>query len=170
MPVSVDHLIERDGPSCGWCGRELWRRDLTLEHVVPRSRGGHMTEENALVACRRCNKRRGSKPVDAYVREPVIEVGKLVVDLQKRSVTMAGSSVHLTPHQFDLLRVLALNAGKLLTHRQLLQEVWGPGYADAANLLQVNVSQLRRKIEPDRGHPRYLLTETGAGYRLVEPV
>ncbi len=102
--------------------------------------------------------------------EPVIEVGKLVVDLQKRSVTMAGSSVHLTPHQFDLLRVLALNAGKLLTHRQLLQEVWGPGYADAANLLQVNISQLRRKIEPDRGHPRYLLTETGAGYRLVEPV
>ena len=100
----------------------------------------------------------------------MIEVGKLVVDLQKRSVTMAGGPVHLTPHQFDLLRVLALNAGKLLTHRQLLQEVWGPGYADAANLLQVNVSQLRQKIEPDRGHPRYLLTETGAGYRLVEPV
>ena len=69
MPVTVDHLIERDGPGCVWCGRELWRRDLTLEHVVPRSRGGHMTEENALVACRRCNRRRGSRPVDAYVRE-----------------------------------------------------------------------------------------------------
>jgi two-component system KDP operon response regulator KdpE len=101
--------------------------------------------------------------------EPVVEIGELVVDLQKRSVTMAGKPVHLTPHQFDLLRVLALNAGKLLTQRQLLQEVWGPGYADAANLLQVNVSQLRRKLEPDRAHPRYLLTETGAGYRLVEP-
>ena len=101
--------------------------------------------------------------------EPVIEVGELVVDLQKREVRMAGKPVHLTPHQFDLLRVLALNAGKLLTQRQLLQEVWGPGYADAANLLQVNVSQLRRKIEPDRAQPRYLLTETGAGYRLVEP-
>jgi two-component system KDP operon response regulator KdpE len=101
--------------------------------------------------------------------EPVVEIGELVVDLQKRSVTMAGKGVHLTPHQFDLLRVLALNAGKLLTQRQLLQEVWGPGYADAANLLQVNVSQLRRKIEPDRANPRYLLTETGAGYRLVEP-
>ena len=63
---------------------------------------------------------------------------------------MAGKPVHLTPHQFDLLRVLALNVGKLLTQRQLLQEVWGPGYSDAANLLQVNVSQLRRKIEPDR--------------------
>ena len=69
MPVKVEQLIERDGPSCVWCGRELWRRDLTLEHVVPRSRGGHMTAENAVVACRTCNKRRGSKPVDAYVRE-----------------------------------------------------------------------------------------------------
>jgi two-component system, OmpR family, KDP operon response regulator KdpE len=101
--------------------------------------------------------------------EPVIEVGDLVVDLQKREVRMAGTPVHLTPHQYDLLRVLALNAGKLLTQRQLLQEVWGPGYTDAVNLLQVNVSQLRRKIEPNRAHPEYLLTETGAGYRLVEP-
>jgi two-component system, OmpR family, KDP operon response regulator KdpE len=101
--------------------------------------------------------------------EPVIEIGELVVDLAQRSVRMTGEPVHLTPHQFDLLRVFALNAGKLLTQKQLLQEVWGPGYADAANLLQVNVSQLRRKIEPDRASPRYLLTETGAGYRLVEP-
>jgi len=101
--------------------------------------------------------------------EPVVGVGELVVDLANRSVTMAGKPIHLTPHQFDLLRVFALNVGKLLTHRQLLQEVWGPGYTNAANLLQVNVSQLRRKIEPDRTRPRYLLTETGAGYRLVEP-
>jgi two-component system KDP operon response regulator KdpE len=101
--------------------------------------------------------------------EPVIEVGDLVVDLEKREVRMAGKPVHLTPRQYDLLRFLALNVGKLLTQRQLLQEVWGPGYADAANLLQVNVSQLRRKLEPDRANPRYLLTETGAGYRLVEP-
>jgi len=101
--------------------------------------------------------------------EPVVEVGELVVDLAKRAVTIAGKPVHLTPHQFDLLRVFALNVGKLLTHRQLLQEVWGPGYTDAANLLQVNVSQLRRKIEPDRTQPRYLVTEMGAGYRLVEP-
>jgi len=101
--------------------------------------------------------------------EPVVQVGELVVDLANRAVTMAGRPVHLTPHQFDLLRVLALNVGKLLTQRQLLEEVWGPGYVGAANLLQVNVSQLRRKIEPERTHPRYLLTETGAGYRLVEP-
>jgi two-component system KDP operon response regulator KdpE len=101
--------------------------------------------------------------------DPVIEVGELVVDLEKRVVTVAGAPVHLTPHQFELLRVLAVNRGKLLTHRALLTEVWGPGYGDASNLLHVNVSQLRRKIEPDRGRPRYLLTEPGAGYRLVEP-
>jgi len=69
VTLQVEDLIERDGATCVWCGRELWRRDLTREHVVPRSRGGHMTEENALVACRPCNRRRGSRPVDAYVRE-----------------------------------------------------------------------------------------------------
>ena len=69
MPLNVDELIERDGPSCVWCGRSLWRRDLTVEHVVPRSRGGHLVSENALVACRACNRRRGSRPVDAYVRD-----------------------------------------------------------------------------------------------------
>jgi len=82
---------------------------------------------------------------------------------------MAGKPIHLTPHQFDLLRVLALNPGKLLTQRALLQEVWGPAYVGESNLLHVNVSQLRRKIEPDRAQPRYLLTEPGAGYRLVDP-
>ena len=101
--------------------------------------------------------------------EPVITIGELVVDLQKRSVSVAGENVHLTPHQYELLRLFALNEGKLLTHRMLLQEVWGPGYDGAANLLHVNVSQLRRKIEPDRARPRYLLTEAGAGYRLVNP-
>ena len=101
--------------------------------------------------------------------EPVITIGELVVDLQKRAVGMAGKPVHLTPHQFELLRVFALNEGKLLTHRMLLQEVWGPTYGNESNLLQVNVSQLRRKLEPDRANPRYLLTEPGAGYRLVDP-
>jgi two-component system KDP operon response regulator KdpE len=101
--------------------------------------------------------------------EPVIRLDELVVDLEKRSVSVAGTPVHLTPHQFDLLRVLALNPGKLLTQRALLQEVWGPAYLGESNLLHVNVSQLRRKIEPDRAQPRYLLTEPGAGYRLVDP-
>jgi two-component system KDP operon response regulator KdpE len=101
--------------------------------------------------------------------EPVITIGELVVDLQRHAVSVAGAPVHLTPHEFELLRVFAVNEGKLLTHRTLLQEVWGPGYDGAANLLHVNVSQLRRKIEPDRARPRYLLTEPGAGYRLVDP-
>jgi len=101
--------------------------------------------------------------------EPVIRLGELVVDLEKRSVSVGGTPVHLTPHQFDLLRVLALNPGKLLTQRALLQEVWGPAYVGESNLLHVNVSQLRRKIEPDRAQPRYVLTEQGAGYRLVDP-
>ena len=100
---------------------------------------------------------------------PVLEIGDLVVDLDKRSVAIAGEPVHLTPHEFELLRVLAANEGKLLTHRSLLQEVWGPGYGNESNLLHVNISQLRRKIEPDRARPRYLLTEPGAGYRLVTP-
>jgi two-component system, OmpR family, KDP operon response regulator KdpE len=100
---------------------------------------------------------------------PVIAVGNLEVDLEKREVRVNGKAVHLTPHQFDLLRLFARNEGKLLTHRTILQEVWGPGYDGASNLLHVNVSQLRRKIEPDPVRPRYLLTEAGAGYRLVDP-
>jgi len=101
--------------------------------------------------------------------EPVLAIGELELDLEKRELRVRGKPVHLTPHQFDLLRVLAVNQGKLLTHRTILQEVWGPGYGTESNLLHVHVSQLRRKIEPDPARPRYLLTETGAGYRLVDP-
>ena len=101
--------------------------------------------------------------------EPVLTIGELELDLEKRELRVAGKPVHLTPHQFDLLRVLASNEGKLLTHRAILQEVWGPGYGSESNLLHVHVSQLRRKIEPDPARPRYLLTEPGAGYRLVDP-
>lgn len=67
--VTVESLVVRDGPGCVWCGREPWRRDLTLEHVVPRARGGHLVPENAVLACGRCNARRGARPADAYVRE-----------------------------------------------------------------------------------------------------
>ncbi len=101
--------------------------------------------------------------------EPVLTVGELELDLEKRELRVGGKPVHLTPHQFDLLRVLAINEGKLLTHRAILQEVWGPGYGSESNLLHVHVSQLRRKIEPDPARPRHLLTEPGAGYRLVDP-
>jgi two-component system, OmpR family, KDP operon response regulator KdpE len=101
--------------------------------------------------------------------EPLVRVGQLEIDLGQQELRVAGQPVHLTPHQFDLLRVFARNVGKLMTHRMLLQEVWGPGYGAESNLLRVHVGQLRRKIEPGPGQPRYLLTEPGAGYRLVDP-
>ena len=102
--------------------------------------------------------------------EPVIEVGDLVIDLEKRAVTVAARPVSLTPHEFELLRYFAQNEGKLLTHPMILREVWGPQYGKESHYLHVYVSQLRRKIEHDPARPRYLLTEPGAGYRLVNPV
>ena len=101
--------------------------------------------------------------------QPVVDVGPIRVDLEKSSVTVEGELVHLTPHEFKILRLLALNEGKLLTHRMILREVWGPSYGDESNYLHVYVSQLRRKLEPDPARPRFLVTEPGAGYRLVVP-
>jgi two-component system KDP operon response regulator KdpE len=101
--------------------------------------------------------------------EPVLEIGELRLDLERSLVTVDGVPVHLTPLEFRILRLLAQNEGKLLTHRTILREVWGPAYGDESNYLHVYVSQLRRKIERDATKPRYLLTEAGAGYRLVAP-
>jgi two-component system KDP operon response regulator KdpE len=81
-------------------------------------------------------------------------------------VSVAGTAVVLTPTEYDLLRVLVQHAGKVLTHRQLLRQVWGMGYELETHLLQVNVSNLRRKIEPDPSRPSYIITEIGVGYRL----
>ena len=102
--------------------------------------------------------------------EPVLEVGELSIDLEKRLVTVGGRRVQLTPNEFDLLRVLAQNEGKLMTHPAILREVWGPAYSTESHYLHVYISQLRRKLEDDPARPRYLLTEAGAGYRLVNPV
>jgi two-component system KDP operon response regulator KdpE len=99
--------------------------------------------------------------------EPVLDVGPIRVDLDKQSVTVGGRIVHLTPHEYRILRLLALNPGKLLTHRTILREVWGPAYGAESNYLHVYVSQLRRKLEPDPSRPQYIVTEPGAGYRLV---
>jgi two-component system KDP operon response regulator KdpE len=101
--------------------------------------------------------------------EPVVEIGDLRIDVAERIVTVGGERVKLSPHEFDLLRVLAQAQGKLLTHKMLLREVWGPAYQVEAHYLHVYISHLRRKIEPDPSSPRYLLTEPGAGYRLVDP-
>jgi two-component system KDP operon response regulator KdpE len=101
--------------------------------------------------------------------ERVVELGELEVDLEKKLVRVRGRRVRLTPTEFALLAVLARNPGKLMTHRAILREIWGPSYGEESHYLHVYVSQLRRKIEPDPTRPSYLLTEPGAGYRLVEP-
>ena len=102
--------------------------------------------------------------------EPVLEVGELSIDLEKRLVTVGGRRVQLTPNEFDLLRVLAQNEGKLMTHPAILREVWGPAYGTESHYLHVYISQLRRMLDVAPARPRYLLTEAGAGYRLVNPV
>jgi len=104
-----------------------------------------------------------------HATEPVVRLGDLVVDLEKRLVLVRGEPVQLTPHEYEMLALFARNVGKLLTHPTILREVWGPGYGDESHYLHVYISQLRRKIEAEPTRPRYLLTEPGAGYRLVEP-
>jgi two-component system KDP operon response regulator KdpE len=101
--------------------------------------------------------------------EATIAIGELELDLERRVVTFAGEPVALTPTEFELLRLFIRNEGKLLTHPTILREVWGPRYGAESHYLHVYVSQLRRKIEADPARPRYLLTEPGAGYRLVRP-
>jgi two-component system KDP operon response regulator KdpE len=98
--------------------------------------------------------------------EPVFEINGLVLDMAHRLVTVNDEPVSLTPTEYDLLRVLATDAGKVLTHAQLLRQVWGMGYENEAHLLRVNISNLRRKIEPDPSQPTYVVTEPGVGYRL----
>lgn len=105
--------------------------------------------------------------VNTDTGEPVFQVGSLHVDLARRSVTVAGSAVHLTPNEFKLLSVLVKNAGKVLTHRQLLKEVWGPSSVEESHYVRVYMNQLRQKLEQDAARPRYLLTEPGVGYRLA---
>ncbi len=97
---------------------------------------------------------------------PRIEIGDLAIDLEARQITSGGEPVHLTPIEFDLLRVLATHRGKLVTHRQLLHEVWGPGFENETHYLRVHVAHIRSKIERDPSRPRYLITEPGVGYRL----
>ena len=98
--------------------------------------------------------------------EPIYQIDELEVDLARRQVSVAGQDISLTPTEYDLLRVLAQHAGKVITHHQLLRMVWGDAYQTETHLLRVNMSNLRRKIEPDPTRPRYILTEPGVGYRL----
>jgi two-component system KDP operon response regulator KdpE len=97
---------------------------------------------------------------------PVFTIGELTVDLERRRVARAGHEIQLTPTEYDLLKTLSAHAGKVITRHQLLQQVWGVDYQDKAHLLRVNISNLRRKLEPDPACPTYILTEPGVGYRL----
>ena len=99
---------------------------------------------------------------------PRVELGDLTIDLAARSVTRDGEGVHLTPIEYDLLAVLTKHRGKLVTHRQLLQEVWGPHYVDETHYLRVHVAHMRQKLERDPSRPKHIITDPGVGYRLLE--
>ncbi|TMM33019.1 MAG: response regulator [Actinobacteria bacterium] len=98
--------------------------------------------------------------------QPVVHTDSFTVDLAARRLTRDGGDVRLTPTEWHVLEVLVRNAGRLVPHRQLLQEVWGPRYESETNYLRVYLAQLRAKLEPDPARPRYLLTEPGMGYRF----
>jgi two-component system KDP operon response regulator KdpE len=115
-----------------------------------------------LLARLRAALRRATQPPD----EAIFTSGALMVDGLKRLVTVDGKEVQLTPHEYGILKTLVTYAGKVITHHHLLKEVWGPGFENEFHLLHVNVSNLRRKIEPDPTRPIQLITEPGVGYRL----
>jgi len=100
------------------------------------------------------------------VPEPVYTIEELEIDLVRRRVLLAGNEVQLTPTEYDLLRLLVTNAGKVLTHEHIFKQIWNTGYADPSHILRVNISNLRRKLEKDISRPRYIVTEIGVGYRL----
>lgn len=98
--------------------------------------------------------------------EPVFRIDDLEVDLTRRRVLVYGEEIQLTPTEYELLRLLVVHAGKVLTHRQILRQIWGVTYIEQPHVLRVNISNLRHKIEKDPSRPRYILTEPGVGYRL----
>jgi len=100
---------------------------------------------------------------------PVLEAGPLRVDLARREVRVGDREVRLTPIEFRILALLARNAGRVLTHRQILREVWGPGHDDEVHYVRVHMAELRKKIEAEPARPRLLLTDPAVGYRLREP-
>ena len=141
--------------------RTRWPRWTSAPTTTSPSRSA--SEE--LLARIRVALRHAAMPAGA-VPEPVFESGDLKVDLPARRVWRAGEEVHLTPTEYKLLAVMVRNAGKVLTHRQLLKEVWGISYVSQAHYVRVYLAQLRQKIEADPARPRLLLTEPGVGYRL----
>ncbi len=120
---------------------------------------------NELLARLRAATRRATPGAD----EPVVDAVDFTVDLAAKRVTLrSGAQVRLTPTEWQLLEMLARHRGRLVTGRQLLQEVWGPNYETETHYLRVYMAQLRRKLEPDPSRPKHLLTEPGMGYRMTE--
>jgi len=99
----------------------------------------------------------------------VIDTADFTVDLAAKTITRDGAEVRLTPTEWGIVELLVRNPGKLVTQRQLLQDVWGPQYGTEANYLRVHMAHIRRKLEPEQGRPRYFVTEPGMGYRFVPP-
>ncbi|HQD14142.1 MAG TPA: two-component system response regulator KdpE [Ottowia sp.] len=118
-----------------------------------------------LLARVRAQLRRQRAPTQAG--EPLLRLGEVEVDLTRRSVTRAGQPLHLTPIEYRLLTHLASQPERVLTHKQLLLAVWGPGHAEDTHYVRVHMANLRKKIETDPARPRHLLTEAGIGYRFV---
>lgn len=98
--------------------------------------------------------------------EPVYRIDDLEIDFARRLVSLQGAEIALTPTEYDLLRLLAINAGKVLTHRMILKQIWGAAYLEQPHILRVNISNLRHKLEKDASRPRYIVTESGVGYRF----
>lgn len=128
--------------------------------VMPFSMGEFLARVRS--ALRRWATYRDSEPKKSHL----ISSAALLIDSDARQVTVNGSDVHLTPTEYELLYYLAINEGRVITHRELLQAVWGPEYGDEREYLRVFISQLRRKIEADSLHPQHILTEPGVGYRF----
>ncbi|MBX0331096.1 response regulator transcription factor [Oscillochloris sp. ZM17-4] len=102
----------------------------------------------------------------SVTEEPVLTFGELRIDRPRRIVTLKGQDIHLTPTEYELLRLLSSHAGKVLTHRTILRAIWGTSYEQDLPTLRVFITQLRRKIEPDPAQPTFILTEPGIGYRF----
>jgi two-component system KDP operon response regulator KdpE len=145
----------------------LSARDAEREKVAALDAGAddYVTKPfgmDELFARLRAALRRGTPAPEA----PVIDTPDFSVDLAAKRVTRDAQEVRLTPTEWGIVETLVRSAGKLVTHKRLLQEVWGPNYADESNYLRVHVAHIRRKLEPDTHYPRYFITEPGIGYRF----
>jgi two-component system KDP operon response regulator KdpE len=132
--------------------------DAGADDYVTKPFGGRELVARLQAALRRAAREEG---------EPAIEVEGLEIDLAARLVRRDSEAIHLTPIEFDLLRALVINRGRLMTHRTLLAEVWGPQYVEDVQPLRTHIARLRAKLEPEGGAPRYIVTEPGVGYRFV---